>query len=155
MADAPAHARNPKPLLLVLLVLFVFIVLPIMVVALFGGTPPVEDGIPDVGILPVNVPYSAGGALEFTVQWQVRGGAPAATAAYFSDAPAIGEFTPATAPESAGYLGSAPGAEVTLGGDVKVHEAKIPNVFSPLHVRFYASIDGKHYWSPEFEVLNE
>jgi hypothetical protein len=151
---APARARNPRPLLLVLLVLLLLVVLPIVAVALFGTTAPIDEGLPAVGVVPTSIPFSGQGYALITVQWQVRGGEsedPLLTGAYFGGTPSEGEFTTATAPENAGYEGFVAGQEAALSG-ITVHQAELPNMHNPLYVRLYAFIDGKHYWSQEYPV---
>lgn len=147
--------KGAKIGIIILIVLLVLIAVPLALIFIFGRTGAIDEGIPDVGVDVVNVPFSGEGAMEIPIQWLVHGvseGEPVISGVYFSTLPSQVEFTTATTPDITGYMGFVPGQETELPNGVKVLQAGVPNAYEVVYVRIHALIGDKNYWSDEFII---
>ena len=137
----------------ILIALLIIIAVPIILIYVLGSTGTINEGIPEIGIDVINMPFSAEGQQTVPAQWLVHGN-PAdqytITTVYFSKLPSQADFTTSTTPESAGYTLSAPAQEIILPDGQKVFQADVPNAFEVIYVRIYALINNQHYWSKEY-----
>ena len=140
-----------KNIVSVTLLVLIAIVLIGSIALYVAGSKSVDMKLPEKGIVPVNVPFIGNGNDSFTAEWRVLGTS-TITGVFTSDLPSAVDFTTAPLVNESGYDRFIPGSSVTLTDGSKGFIAHIPNDNPVTYVRIYAQIDGKDYWSEEFEV---
>ncbi len=157
-SEKKSEGKKKKNIFLIIGLSIVGLVLLVILILFFaGGQGKIDDGLPETGIVAIDVPYSAEGKEEFTVQWILRGvekDSAVVSGVYFGMAPSQADFSMSPPPDQTGYESMVAYNEITLENGMKSMEANVPNIYDVNYVRIYAKINGKDYWSNEFMVLH-
>ncbi|GEM_PF-4941520 len=118
-----------------------------------GGASVYAPPLPEEGVVPVDVPFSANGQEYVQVKYMVQGqySDPLLSGAFFSNMPSKTNFKKSPPPDQTGYEGFVPYSLAEEEGQ-KVLTASVPNAYDATYVRLYAFVNGHDYWSDEFVI---
>lgn len=118
-----------------------------------GASSIIEPSAPEKGIEAIDVPFSGYGQDYVPIKWSVNGatGSPVLSAIYFGPEGSATDFSKSPPPDQTGYHGFVP-YKIEEAGGKEIFVAYVPNAYEQAHVRIYAQIDGRHYWSDEYVV---
>lgn len=129
-------------LVLIILVLFLTAV---VFVYIYGATPEIDEGIPDIGIDEISVPFSGEGQETIPIQWRLEGGK-GLSGVYYSAS--------SKPPETTAYTYFSEGDEVELPNRIKIIQANLPNKYAVNFVRIYAKMNNEEYWTEEYVIAS-